>query len=245
MDSVGHGFHGPILLSNPGPDRRPHFARYLPVQPTDGVGGSGGRQRQSGHVKKGSAAIVVSPEIEEAAGVSVKIAPPVREVILNHLEWKSIVSCRKGCVSSEDGGLSHLLEGGCETLAALEQFAHPLEDYEGGMTFVQVPSLGLETERAQSTDSPDAQNNFLPKSYLAIAAIESRRQLSFRGCVFLQIRIQQVKLYTTYLHAPDGDHHHTAANRHSDEPRLPFGAQLASERSVMPIELLVYLLLPA
>ena len=148
-------------------------------------------------------------------------------------------------MSSEDSGLSHLLEGGCKTLAALEQFAHPLEDYEGGMTFVQVPSLGLETERAQSTDSPDAQNNFLPKSYLAIAAIESRRQLSFRGCVFLQIRIQQVKLYTTYLHAPDGDHHHTAANRHSDETRLPFGAQLASERSVMPIELLVYLLLPA
>ena len=89
---------------------------------------------------------------------------------------------------------------GCPRL--LHKSTRALQHREGGVTFVQVADLRLQSERAQQPPSADPEQHFLLQSQLRPAAIQLARDAAMSGKVGGVVAIQQVEFDPAHLDLP-------------------------------------------
>ena len=176
---------------------------------------------------------------------------------------------RRACPSSRPGAVSTRLNGNASwpagtgvwvvktvvrrtsasassnDMPALDQFADPLQDDEGGVPFVQVPDRRLRRRAPQRADAADAEDDLLLHARLAIAAVEARRQLAIPRRVLLEIGVEQVQLHAAEPDAPDLDEHACDRRAAPARCRAAVRRHRRLDRRVLPVQPLVDLLLPA
>src|SRR5215472_5261803 len=168
MNAVGDGFHRPVGELNAWPDRTPHFAGHLPVEPAYSVDPGRCPQRQRRHIKERTVTAVITAEIEEMPAARLELSPPAGELVFDRMQRKDIMPGGHRRVSGEGGRLPYLVERRFESFAAFHQLAYPLQDNECGMTFVQVPDIRMEIERSQGAHPADAENDLLAEARLVV-----------------------------------------------------------------------------
>ena len=77
-------------------------------------------------------------------------------------------------VRREDRRLPHTLQRLVETVAVGDQLVNTLQHDERGVSFVQMPDVGLDAKSPQRTHAADAENDFLLEACFAIAPVEAR-----------------------------------------------------------------------
>ena len=122
---------------------------------------------------------------------------------------------------------------------------HALEHNERRMSLVQVPDRRRDSERAESADAADAQDDLLLQPGFAVAAVEPRGEIAILGRVLLQARVQQIQVHAAERDFPDIAQDRAIAERHGDDARVAVGLQRLLDGHVGPVQSLVGFLLPA
>ena len=220
VHAVGDRPHRQLLTGDTRPDRLPHLLGDLAVQLADAVDGAAGPHRERRHVEHRAAAVVVMTEREKLLAVSAEVAPRAGQVRFDQVKRKRIVPGRDRRVRREHRGAANFVERLLEARAGLAQIADPLQDDERGVPFVEVIDRGRVAHRLQHADAADAEDDFLLHARLAIAAVETRRQLAIPRRVLLEIGVEQVQHDASDADAPDRDEHRSIAERHRRDARL-------------------------
>src|SRR2546428_13362051 len=143
MDAVRYHPNRTLTLRNTRLDRRPHRARYLPVDPANSVDRIRAAQGQSSHVEHRPAAVIIGPELQKIITVFSKCAPAARQVGLHEPKWKRVVAGSHRSVGCEDRGAADLLKRSFETLPTIHRLTDALKHDKRRMSLIEMPDHGI------------------------------------------------------------------------------------------------------
>src|SRR5205085_5850570 len=137
------------------------------------------------------------------------------EIFAHHFARERIVACRHRRVSGENVGRRSDLKGGVKTeFLFRDEPPNPLEAEKGGVAFVHVENVRLDSERAQSVDAADTEHNLLSHSHFEVATVKLGGDESIFRVVLRNIGVEQVKFDATDLKLPNASVHIAVQNRH-------------------------------
>ena len=123
--------------------------------------------------------------------------------------------------------------------------ADALQDDERRVALVQVPGGRLDAHGLEDADAADAEDDLLLDARLAVASIETRRELAIPGRVLLEIGVEEEEPHAAEPHLPDRHEDGAIPERHGDDARAAVGSDGAFDRRIGPVQTLVHFLLPA
>src|SRR5918994_6039098 len=87
MDAVRHYLNRTLVFGKIRPDRRPHRAGHLPVDPANSVDCTRATQGQSRHVKHWAAAAIIGRELQKTVTAFSEAVPVAGQVTLYEIKW--------------------------------------------------------------------------------------------------------------------------------------------------------------
>ena len=138
----------------------------------------------------------------------------------------------------------HFLERRVEAPPFLAEIADTLQHDESRVPFVEVIRGRITSHCLERAHAADSQDDLLLHPRLAVAAVESRRQLAIPRRVLLEVGVEQIQLYAAEMHEPHRHQHCPVAKRHGGDARLAVGRHRRRDRRIGPVQLLVDLFLP-
>ena len=132
-----------------------------------------------------------------------------------------------------------------ERRAVLDLIADALQDDERRVSFVQVPGRRLDAHGLEDADAADAEDDLLLDARLAVASVETRRELAIPRRVLLEIGVEEEEPHAAELHLPDRHEDGAIPERHGDDAGAAVGSDGAFDRRIGPVQTLVDFLLPA
>src|SRR5206468_11603646 len=127
MDAVRYHPNRTLTLRNTKPDRRPHRARHLPVDPANSVDRIRAAQGQSSHVKHRPAAVIIGPELQKIITVFSKCAPAARQVGPHEPKWQRVVAGSHRRLRCKKRAPAYWLKRSFETLPTHHRLPHALK----------------------------------------------------------------------------------------------------------------------
>src|ERR1700761_1490572 len=125
-------------------------------------------------------------------------------MLFNQISMKSIVASGDRSVSSEDNLPWHLMSGGVKFQTfLLHAITNRLQDAERTMTFVEVQNPRCYSQRFESTEAPDTQEQLLTNARAPIPAVETRGQVQIFGSIAGHIRIKEQQVAAPHTDTPD------------------------------------------
>src|SRR2546426_422628 len=125
------------------------------------------------------------------------------------------------------------------------ELSHPLDQHEGGVSFVRVPGGRVVSQDMQHSHAAHADDPFLPQPQLGPAGVEPMAEPAVRGIILLEVGIQKKDRDAAHHHTPGADAH--VAPGHSDcgEARIALWPAHRLQRGRGPVEALLRILLPS
>src|SRR5437660_4823397 len=117
-------------------------------------------QRQNGHLVARIGGTSVADSHKLVARDTHRI-PERSCYLLDFLSGKDVVSRGHWRVRRKHAARTDLILRGGKGDAVRAQLAQPFHVHECGVTFVQMPDLGIDAERAQNANAADAEHPFL------------------------------------------------------------------------------------
>ncbi len=172
-------------------------------------------------------------------------SPGARQVLLDRLKRKRVMSGGDRRVRGEHCRAAHVLEGIVKRLPLLDELPDALKHDETGVAFVQVKDGRRRLQRAERQHAADAEDDLLLHARLAVAAVQPGRQLAIPGRVVLEIGVEEVQLHAAKPDAPDGDAYGAIAEGDIDSAHRSVARDRGLDGRVGPGQRLVAFLLPA
>src|SRR5574341_501365 len=158
MDAVSDVADGNLFFGHAGPQRPPHPARDLPVQPAYAITRLSQSQREHGHAERLSVVVrILSSQRQKIAERQAETVGVLGEVTFHQIRLEVIVARGYGSVRGEDQSRgSGLARFGERELARLHQPPDAFEREEGRMAFIQMVNARLNPQRLQGATTADA-----------------------------------------------------------------------------------------
>ncbi len=132
------------------------------------------------------------------------------------------MACRHRGVGGEDHFPGNLVGCGVEVQAFfLHAIAHRLQHREPAVPLVEVEDAGSNAHGLQSAKAADAQEQLLTDTGARVAAVEARTEVQIFGCIARDFGVEQEKITTPDLDAPDLGANGAAAGLEFRSPPVP------------------------
>ena len=135
-------------------------------------------------------------------------------------------------VGGEHRVARHQLQGAVEIQPLLHLFAAALQDEEGGVSFVDVPHVGVASDRAQGAHTADAEYYLLLYARVRIAAGELVGDGAVGLGVFRQVAVQEIQGDAPGLGLPYLEAHFPLRYLHFDVQFLTVVVEGGGDRQV-------------
>ena len=226
-----------------GEEPLPHRAADLSVAARDGVAEARLPQGEGGHVERLVRGAVHLPDLQQLRRRNAELHGPRAEVEADQLGVEHLVPRGDRRVGGEGDVGADLLERAGERLAALHLLAHPLEDHQRRVPFVDVPDAGVDPQRAQRLHRADAEDHLLAEAHLAPADVEDVRDRPVVRLVLRQVGVEQQHRDASDLDLVDQQVDLPVEQRDADDQRPPVGAGHRHHRQARGIEVGIEVLL--
>src|SRR5690606_17682067 len=94
------------------------------------------------------------------------------EIMMHHLFWKMIMTCRNRCMGSKDCIDRNRLRRTGKIQSLTHEIKCARQHHEGGMPFITVPDRGLDTHLFQCGYASYPENDFLFDTHGLISAVK-------------------------------------------------------------------------
>jgi hypothetical protein len=129
-------------------------------------------------------------EAEEDFASDPHLLPHRTENLFHLIGGEGVVPRGHRRVGREDAGCTHSADGVRERNPARHELTRPLDQHEGGVSFIRVPGGRVVSQSAQHAHATDAEDPFLAKPQVGTASVEPVGQPAIRRVVLLEIRVQ-------------------------------------------------------
>ena len=201
--------------------------------------------RAGGHVKLIHAVVRMVAEARERVGVQTELLPDRSQHGFNGGALEHIVSGRHRRMGGEHRRATNLCDSVRHAHSRVAEFTQALDEHEAGVTFVGVPHIRLDVERAQNAHTADAEQPFLAQPQVHAAGVESAEKFAILWAVFRQVRIEQQQRHAANHQSPGPHQHFMPRHFNRDSEVGAVGVENRRDRRGCQIERVVHVLLPA
>ena len=160
--------------------------------------------------------MLLERNVHKRITINAQLRPEVVEKLIHQIQRKRIIARWNRRVGGEYGVFADFGSGVFQILAALHSFAQQFESQKCRMTFIHVPHRRIDAQRSQRPHAADAQNNFLRHPQRLVAAVQTRRQFTVFGAIFVHVGIHQQQRNAPNLKAPHLDKYRAPRQIHAD-----------------------------
>ncbi len=185
------------------PDSGEHLLGNLAVEPAYAVGFLAGVEGEDAHGEALVGIGVLAAHVHQVVPGDTELGGETAHVFSEESFVEVVVSGGNGGVDGIEAGSAYQLEGNLEVeVLFLHVVYKTLEVQQGGVSFVAVEEVTLDSEFLKHQHTADTEKIFLLDTVFPVTAIKLVGNGTVEFGVHLEIGVHQVEIHAAYVHAP-------------------------------------------